>query len=79
VTIVCIDTLTHFLSFISRIVYDADHLRMSQRSADATHPHLGLTLGTPAAASHPRYSNAPDLGQDCCLATYQDFNDWVVP
>jgi len=46
---------------------------MSQQDASATRPYCGLVLDTRAVAACPRRSNLPGSGQDCWLATCQDW------
>jgi len=75
VTAVCMDTrfslFRHWL--IASSTYFAEIQPMFQQAAAATCAYRGLVLGIHASASCRRYSNQPALGQDCWLATCQDW------
>ena len=46
---------------------------MSQQDASATRPYCGLVLDTRTLAVCPRRGNLPGWGQDCWMATCQDW------
>jgi len=54
----------------------AENQRMSQQDASAIRPHRGLILDTCALVACPRRGYLPGWGQDCWLATCQDW--WTV-
>jgi len=46
---------------------------MSQQDASTTRPYCGFVLDTRAVAACPKRGNLPGCGQDCWLATCQDW------